>query len=173
MALAGNALEWNETEFDLVNDDGSSIRSGRGGGWRAGDATILSATFRGNPPPTIEHLAAGVRIASRSDVFAALPGDYDKSGDVDAADYVVWREGLGTTYSQADYDVWRAHFGATAGSGAIGYPLSASVNPLPAVPEPTSAMLCGIALTLICLRAIQLRPRRATNLRRVSLRRYA
>ena len=37
-----------------------------------------------------------------------LPGDYNHNGIVDAADYVVWRKGLGTTYTQADYDVWRA-----------------------------------------------------------------
>jgi hypothetical protein len=142
-------LEWNETEFDLVNDNGSSIRSGRGGGWRAGDATILSATFRGNQPPTFEHLVAGIRIASRSVDFALLPGDYNKSGDVDAADYVVWREGLGTTYSQADYDVWQAHFGETAGGATL-----PSVKPLPAVPEPTSAVLYGIGLALISLLAM-------------------
>ena len=48
-----------------------------------------------------------------------LAGDYNSNGVVDAADYVVWRKGLGTTYTQADYDVWRAHFGQTAGSGAV------------------------------------------------------
>ena len=40
-------------------------------------------------------------------------GDYNRDGTVDAADYVVWRSGLGTTYTQADYDVWRANFGQT------------------------------------------------------------
>ena len=51
-----------------------------------------------------------------------VPGDYNQNGTVDAADYVVWRNGVGTTYTQGDYDVWRAHFGQTAGSGAAGYP---------------------------------------------------
>jgi hypothetical protein len=39
---------------------------------------------------------------------------------VDAADYVVGRQGLGTTYDQNDYKVWRAHFGTSLGpvSGA-------------------------------------------------------
>ncbi len=50
--------------------------------------------------------------------FAKLDGDYNGNGVVDAADYVAWRHGLGTTYTQADYGVWRAHFGQTAGSGA-------------------------------------------------------
>ena len=41
----------------------------------------------------------------------ALAGDYNEDGIVDAADYVVWRKGLGTIYIQAQYDVWRANFG--------------------------------------------------------------
>ena len=49
---------------------------------------------------------------------STLPGDYNQNGTVDAADYVVWRNGLGTTYTQTDYDVWRANFGTTAGSGS-------------------------------------------------------
>jgi hypothetical protein len=69
-------------------------------------------------------------------VAPALPGDYNLSGAVDAADYVEWRNALGsnmTAYSgadgdgsgivdQADYGVWRAHFGQvlapSVGSGA-------------------------------------------------------
>ena len=56
-----------------------------------------------------------------------LPGDYNQNGEVDAADYIVWRKTLGTdvpSYVGADgdgdghvgpedYDVWRAHFGET------------------------------------------------------------
>lgn len=55
-----------------------------------------------------------------------LPGDYDQSTVIDAADYVVWRDTLAQTVSllgtgadgdgdgvigPADYDVWRARFG--------------------------------------------------------------
>jgi hypothetical protein len=43
-----------------------------------------------------------------------LRGDFDGNGTVDSADYVAWRMGLGTKYTQADYNVWRAHFGAQA-----------------------------------------------------------
>ncbi len=46
-----------------------------------------------------------------------LPGDFDGNGIVDMADYVVWRAGLGTTFTQDDYDVWRAHFGETTAIG--------------------------------------------------------
>jgi hypothetical protein len=67
-------------------------------------------------------------------VAAPLAGDYNATGVVDAADYVVWRKGLGITYSQPDYGIWRAHFGETAGSG-----LGASATA--AVPEPASFAL--------------------------------
>ena len=77
-----------------------------------------------------------------------VPGDFNQNGSVDAADYVVWRHGLGTTYTQTDYDVWRAHFGQTAGSGAAGYALRASAEPLSAdVPEPQATVLIALLIT--------------------------
>jgi hypothetical protein len=69
---------------------------------------------------------------------AGIPGDFNHNGIVDAADYVVWRKGLGTTYTQSDFDVWRAHFGQNAGSGAAG------LNT--AVPEPTSLGLAAFGI---------------------------
>ncbi len=75
----------------------------------------------------------------------ALFGDYNDNGIVDAADYVVWRKGLGTTYTQSDYDVWRSHFGQTAGSGA-----GASSNAT--VPEPATLVLLMFAAAGWCLR---------------------
>jgi hypothetical protein len=63
-----------------------------------------------------------------------ISGDFNGDGTVNAADYVVWRKGLGTIYTQSDYNDWRAHFGQSAGSGA-----GASVNT--AVPEPTTLVL--------------------------------
>lgn len=65
-------------------------------------------------------------------------GDFNGDGAVNAADYVVWRKGLGTTFTQTDYDVWRAHFGQTAGSGS-----GASANA--AVPEPATLILMILA----------------------------
>jgi hypothetical protein len=72
----------------------------------------------------------------------AIAGDFNDDGVVDAADYVVWRDGLGTIYAQSDYDEWRANFGQTGGRG-----LSMSR----AVPEPDAwkwlalvAIGCGL-----------------------------
>ena len=64
-------------------------------------------------------------------------GDYNHNGNVDAADYTVWRDGLGTTYTQADYDVWKSHFGTHAGSGLGG---------AAGVPEPTAAFLVAASI---------------------------
>jgi hypothetical protein len=46
-----------------------------------------------------------------------LPGDFNQDGIVNAADYVTWKNGLGTAYTQGDYDIWRTHFGQTLSAG--------------------------------------------------------
>lgn len=62
-----------------------------------------------------------------------LAGDYNNNGKVDAADYVIWRDHLGTSFqlvnevagttpgqvSQEDYAAWRSRFGNTLGSAAV------------------------------------------------------
>jgi hypothetical protein len=70
-----------------------------------------------------------------------VQGDYNNNGVVDAADYVVWRNGgplqnevNGVTpgsVTSEDYDAWRARLGNNSGSGAG----------TAAVPEPMSAGL--------------------------------
>ncbi len=81
-------------------------------------------------------------------VFAIL-GDFNLDGVVDAADYTVWRDGLGSTYTQADYAVWKSHFGETSGIGSAG----ASPSRI-GVPEPPAfalAAACVLGL-FICAR---------------------
>jgi hypothetical protein len=70
-------------------------------------------------------------------VAAGLSGDFNGDGSVNAADYVVWRNGLGSTHTQADYELWRANFGRTAASGQ-------SVHS--AVPEPMTVPMALLAL---------------------------
>jgi T5SS/PEP-CTERM-associated repeat protein len=83
---------------------------------------------------------------------AGLPGDYNQNGTVDAADFVVWRKGLGTDYTHEDYDVWRSHFSQTSGSSAARYGHrgsgpGASAEPLLAgVPEPRTMSICLTAM---------------------------
>jgi hypothetical protein len=64
-----------------------------------------------------------------------LPGDFNSDGVVDAADYTVWRDNLGSTsadgpvagdadgnrlVNDADYRLWRLHFGLAAPAAALG-----------------------------------------------------
>ena len=75
--------------------------------------------------------------------YPSLPSDYNHDGIVDAADYTVWRDGLGATYTEADYNIWKANFGNHSGAGA-----SAKV----AVPEPLSAFLLILGSILASLK---------------------
>ncbi|MEX2307004.1 MAG: hypothetical protein WD738_05400 [Pirellulales bacterium] len=78
-------------------------------------------------------------------VAPALPGDFNVDGSVDAADYVVWRKGLGTAHTPDDFNVWRANFGATAGIGSG----SAGASPAQTgVPEPGTVRLLAYAVLL-------------------------
>lgn len=79
---------------------------------------------------------------------AALAGDFNHDNKVDAADYTVWRDGLGSTYTLADYDTWKSHFGQSAGAAAVLVSSSA-------VPEPVTAVIL-----LTCVGAMLIRPAR-------------
>jgi hypothetical protein len=76
----------------------------------------------------------------------SLVGDYNGNGIVDAADYVVWRDSLGSMgaglaadgngdhmITQLDYDIWKANFGSKLGSPAF-------VAQLRSVPEPPTVL---------------------------------
>jgi len=101
-----------------------------------------------------------------------IPGDYNRNGVVDAADYTVWRDTLGSTFDMrangdnsgasahlidaADYDMWRAHVGETTGTTG-----SASADG--AIPEPAGLWPALIALaggTLAIRRRFATTPRR-------------
>jgi hypothetical protein len=100
---------------------------------------------------------------------ALLAGDYNRDEVVDAADYTIWRNTLGTNVAafdgadgdgdmlvdDDDYQVWKDHFGETAGSGSGGAPVSQL-----AVPEPAGWPLAGMGLAGIAGVAFhrQLRP---------------
>lgn len=88
-------------------------------------------------------------VVDPSTITAALPGDYNADGVVDAADYTVWRNTLGSEDSlradgnrdgvvdAADYDVWRDNFG-----GTLSAPAALSVA---RVPEP-AGLVCATLL---------------------------
>ncbi|WP_197525714.1 trypsin-like serine protease [Pseudobythopirellula maris] len=75
-------------------------------------------------------------------VAGGLPGDFNADGAVDAADFTVWRDGLGAQYTAADYTLWRDHYGETA----------APPTPASTVPEPAAALTTLLAAGLIASR---------------------
>jgi hypothetical protein len=94
--------------------------------------------------------------------LVVTPGDYDRDGDVDDADYNVWRSTFGSAsdlradangdgkVDTADYVVWRKNYGATA-SGA--YLLSRVDGPPAApVPEPATWILGMFTSLLVAAR---------------------
>jgi hypothetical protein len=119
----------------------------------ATNGTSVLATANASPAGVAESLAnvnlpaAGTyyaRITGADDaiqlyelslsVVTLLPGDFNKDGTVDAADYVVWRKTNGTP---VDYNLWRSHFGQTASGGA-----AATIEPShTAVPEPRTVVV--------------------------------
>jgi hypothetical protein len=103
--------------------------------------------FQGGDVPEsteIQMVIDNVRLCDTLDCTpTVLEGDFNDDGSVDAADYVVWRAGLGTTHTPEDYELWRASFGLTAGSGA-----SLDAAPLAAtgVPEPATWVVLWLAV---------------------------
>jgi autotransporter-associated beta strand protein len=83
--------------------------------------------------------------------LGSIPGDFNADGTVDAADYTVWRDHLGSSstaadanfdgqVTTADYHLWKSHFGfslTNAGVAAVA---------AQAVPEPAgvAALLLGL-----------------------------
>jgi T5SS/PEP-CTERM-associated repeat protein len=106
----------------------------------------------------------GNDIALLTEAVGVL-GDYNGDGTVDAADYTVWRDTLGTTVgrhfgadgngdgtvNEADWDVWKANFGHTAsGAGSTAGQASSGTQTIEnpqseTVPEPASLALMVLA----------------------------
>ncbi len=92
-------------------------------------------------------------------VAANLPGDYNADGQVDAADYTVWRDTLGSTggglaadgngdlvVDALDYSVWRSNFGISTGGSLSDSQQGSNV------PEPGNLALAGLAAVALWLR---------------------
>jgi hypothetical protein len=136
-----------------------------------GSADVTSPNGRADIRIQIDE-AGELYILSKSDgmiraivsASPGVPGDYDKNGAVDAADYVMWRITMGQsvaaftgadgdgsgTIDQADYEFWRARFGDQ---------LPGAADLLP-VPEATTGAL--LFASAICLAS---RSRRAASAR--------
>jgi hypothetical protein len=99
-------------------------------------------------------LLTGLQYFTVAVPSAAVAGDYNGNGIVDAADYTIWRDTLGSTtdlrangdntgasagkIDQADFTFWKTHFGGP-GSASLGGG---------AVPEPSSIALAIVGILL-------------------------
>jgi hypothetical protein len=91
-----------------------------------------------------------------------LIGDYNANGTVDAADYTVYRNLLGTTETmpndetpgwvmEEDYDAWKINFGLSNGGGSWAADSAAELATAVAVPEPGSFSLTASLILAILL----------------------
>jgi uncharacterized protein YjbI with pentapeptide repeats len=89
-----------------------------------------------------------------------MPGDFNNNGEVDAADYVVWRDNFGMQSGAnstrgdgdndgdvdgADYLVWQRNFGRTADGRSVSNAT---------VPEPATALLLVLGAAIGCWRTM-------------------
>jgi hypothetical protein len=137
--------QWHPYFWDL--DDATQWE-----GWVNGDGVVdesftLDSIQIFGPPTSGSNQDAAIHIDDVSHITPGLvPGDFNGDFLVDAADYVAWRMGLGTAYTQNDYGVWRANFGdATTGAG------SGAVQSQSLAPEPAAGMIASWAVPAISL----------------------
>jgi hypothetical protein len=140
--------EVNQTGF-MTLDPGASLNLGK---LFSGGAQDLQFSF----------LLRGQEAATLGKVLyqaaANVAGDYNGNGIVDAGDYTIWRDTLGSTtdlrangdntggsankVDAADYAFWKSRFGNTSGSGSEGFSGSN-------VPEPATWLLLASMLGLV------------------------
>jgi GH35 family endo-1,4-beta-xylanase len=115
------------------------------------DGTIDFTGFYGDYELTIDGQTYDLGLTKGDSLYSLViaPGDYNADGTVNAADYVVWRNTLGSAddlradgngdemIDAGDYDVWKSLFGTNYGSGA---------GSIATVPEPASVILLAVGL---------------------------
>ena len=139
--LPGNAPGTNLEDIYGIDDGLSSTFSGgtttinglRVGsadkGHTSGDIHFGRLTMTGG---TLQVIGSNtLAIGRENQRFYPTGGDYNKNAIVDAADYPIWRDSLGSmsdlsadgdengTIEQADYEFWRARFGNVVKGGEI------------------------------------------------------
>jgi hypothetical protein len=147
--------------FNIQTDDRLGLREGvLGFTADIGDTVVIDGiTFADGTTPESHglqiHLASGLPSPNLSPV--PLSGDFNADGTVDAADYTVWRDNVGSNFDlngngnedgdslgvvdEADYATWKSNFGS-AGSGSTSA----------AVPEPSTLLLALAGFSLLGIR---------------------
>ncbi len=121
------------------------------------DGTIDFTGFYGDYELTIDGQTYDLELAKGDSIYSLVvaPGDYNADGVVDAADYTLWRDTLGSTedlradgngdksIDAADYAIWKSNYGTMYSSGG---------GALSTVPEPTSMVLLAIGVFVVSFR---------------------
>src|SRR5262245_10852802 len=180
-ANALNAVGW--TSLKDQNLAGFPAGNGSGNGWEeaggSGSSVLSESYLTGNSAfanAGIINLGAGFNVGGAQTVafnygkVSSVPnpvGDYNNNGTVDAADYVLWRDG-GPLFNDptvgvqpADYDQWKANFGKKGGlvgpgtltNGFVRYvtSFSGSGSSAALVPEPSGIILVGMGLATLAV----------------------
>jgi len=104
MLVTGLAASTANAQTIIVDDDFESYA----------DEAALHAVWRGNP----ESNQAAIEDSFDLTVQVPLNPDFNGDGNVDAADYVLWRKDPATHGGDpAGYDAWRAQFGGPPSGG--------------------------------------------------------
>jgi GH35 family endo-1,4-beta-xylanase len=131
------------------------------------DGTINFDGFWGDYELTINDQTYDLELLKGTTLFSLViaPGDYNGDGQVDATDYTVWRDTLGSTgdlradgngnrvIDEGDYATWKSNFGMTYGAGSG--QLSTTV------PEPAGAWLLIIGSAIVSGRGLGIRTNRS------------
>jgi GH25 family lysozyme M1 (1,4-beta-N-acetylmuramidase) len=127
--------------------------------WSDGsDATAQGSQVPGTTVSVDRDVFSGTAAQLTALLVHNVPGDYNHNGEVDAADYVMYRNLAGSTINlflaadgnnnqaldAGDYTYWRARFGQVAGSGTGSGGDGDSLGSV-GVPEPASLLLVVIA----------------------------
>jgi hypothetical protein len=135
----GPSYAGNGSSLELLHWNGSA--------WQAVAHTFDALTGR----ITVANWSDPTATFAVLDTAAALSGDFNHDGRVDAADYVGGRKALGNSYFDQQFAIWRANFGKSLGSGqrsSTGFGSSA-------IPEPTAFALLAIGVIVRVLRSRQ------------------
>jgi hypothetical protein len=120
-------------------------------------ATGVWAATAGPGVDHVSSLITGNGLLNVTGAVVGVPGDYNNNGSVDAADYVLWRDGgplqnevdaPGIVNAQ-DFLEWRSRFGNPGSGSGLGNSA--------AVPEPVTAALMAFALTAVVAAAYRKR----------------